>query len=315
MVGPAPLVSIPEAPAPEGQAETLLGHGDVPLRAALFPAPSPRGSVVLSPGRTEPIEKYFEVVGELTGRGFCVLAHDWRGQGRSHRLLKDRLAGHAEGWRGFLGDYQRLLAAFEARLPRPWLALGHSMGGCLTLLALEEGVGEFSGAVLSAPMLKLRPGRPLWLSELIARALVLAGRGARPLPGVAYDPIEGLFEAERLTHDPVRHHRYKAQLRAGPDLALGHPTWGWLAFALQASRLARSSPRLRRVAVPVSIVGAELDRLVDTSASREVAAALPQGRYVEAPGAFHEVLMETDERRAVFWRAFDDLANEICPRA
>jgi lysophospholipase len=32
---------------------------------------------------------------------------------------------------------------------------------------------------------------------------------------------------------------------------------------------------------------------------------------VEAPGAFHEILMETDERRAVFWRAFDDLARRV----
>ena len=40
----------------------------------------PPGKVVLSGGRTEPIEKYFEVIEDLTGRGFVVLAHDWRGR-------------------------------------------------------------------------------------------------------------------------------------------------------------------------------------------------------------------------------------------
>jgi lysophospholipase len=100
--------------------------------------------VVVSPGRSEPIEKYFEVVQDLLDRGFVVLVHDWRGQGLSHRALPDRLKGHAAGFKEFLGDYQALLAAFETRLPKPWIALGHSMGGCLTMLALATGESRFS---------------------------------------------------------------------------------------------------------------------------------------------------------------------------
>jgi hypothetical protein len=42
-------------------------------RSALFPAACPVGSVVLSTGRTEFIEKYAEVVGELLARRFTVL--------------------------------------------------------------------------------------------------------------------------------------------------------------------------------------------------------------------------------------------------
>ncbi|MFX9169433.1 alpha/beta hydrolase, partial [Acinetobacter baumannii] len=91
-----------------------------------------RGSVVLSPGRSEPIEKYFEVIGELQARGFTVLVHDWRGQGLSHRMLPDALAGHAPDWRTYLHDFDAMIAAFRARLPEPWIALGHSMGGGLT---------------------------------------------------------------------------------------------------------------------------------------------------------------------------------------
>src|SRR6478735_8712131 len=98
----APLVSIPEAPVPDhGTAEWFSGADGATLRAALFrPAlilegGQPRGSVVVSPGRSEPIEKYFEVVQDLLDRGFVVLVHDWRGQGLSHRALPDRLKGHA----------------------------------------------------------------------------------------------------------------------------------------------------------------------------------------------------------------------------
>jgi len=91
MTDPAPLLSIPEAEAPaNGGAAWFQGRDGARLRAALFhPDGPPRGSAVLSPGRTEPIEKYFEVVRELQARGFVVLVHDWRGHGLSVRMTSD----------------------------------------------------------------------------------------------------------------------------------------------------------------------------------------------------------------------------------
>ena len=97
----APLMGVPGAAAPPGgQGEWFRGAGGLRLRAAFWTpstlvAAKPRGTVVLSPGRTEPIEKYFELIGNFLARGWCVLAHDWRGQGLSARLLPDRLKGHA----------------------------------------------------------------------------------------------------------------------------------------------------------------------------------------------------------------------------
>ena len=89
----APLVDIPEDPVPPGaKADWYVGAGGAKLRAALFtPRGRPRGTVVLSGGRSEPIEKYFETIRDFMARGFVVLAHDWRGQGLSARELPDRL--------------------------------------------------------------------------------------------------------------------------------------------------------------------------------------------------------------------------------
>src|SRR6185503_3165023 len=94
----APLIATRETPVPRGlRASWFARPGGARLRAAVVAPPGPaRGSVVLSGGRTEPIEKYFEVIGELLGRGFVVLAHDWRGQGLSQRRPGDRLKGHPE---------------------------------------------------------------------------------------------------------------------------------------------------------------------------------------------------------------------------
>jgi len=313
---PAPLISIPQAPTPSGgHAEWFYGSDGARLRAALFPPPGPaRGSVVLSPGRTEPIEKYFETIADLTDRGFQVLVHDWRGQGLSQRLLPDPLKGHAHGFAQFLADHRALLDVFGPRLAEPWLALGHSMGGCLVLLALVAGEDRFAGAVLSAPMLAVSTAP--WPTA-VARALAwFAGRLGQSggYVGAPYDPLAYRFGADVLTHDRTRYDRYKAQLRAEPKLALSAPTWAWLEFALSAGDALAAPGALEAVVPPVTLVLAGDDRLVSNRASRSAAARLPGGRCVEIPGAYHEILMETDDRRDQFWVAFDQLADRISPR-
>lgn len=316
MAETAPLVGTDAAPVPEGAAaEWFIGAGGVRLRAALFvPDGAARGSVVVSPGRTEAIEKYFEVAGRLTSRGFVVLIHDWRGQGLADRLLRNRLLGHAAGFKDFLVDYEVLLATFENRLSRPWIALGHSMGGCLTLLAMAEGEARFAGAVLSAPMLGVRTGAvPRLVARALASILTLAGAGARPTPSAG--PAETSFESNILTHDRARYARNAGQLAACPDFALGAPTWGWLDFAFSATRRLATGRGMTRVSAPVTVIAAGDDVLVDNVALRSVTGRIKGGRYLEIPGAFHEILQETDAVQDVFWREFDDLVARVAPAA
>jgi lysophospholipase len=306
------LIDVAAAPVPErASAEWFVGADGLRLRAALFPARGePRGSVVLSPGRTEPIEKYFEAAEVLAARGFVTLIHDWRGQGLAERLLADRRLGHAVGYKDFLFDYAALLSAFEARLPRPWIALGHSMGGCLTLLALAEGERRFSGAILSAPMLGILVGAtPRSAARALASILTSIGRGGHPVPGPA--EISTPFESNIVTHDPARYARAQALIEACPDLALGSPTWGWLDFAFAATRRLARGAGTSRIGIPVTVVAAGDDKLVDNAALKVVTARLPHGRYVEIPGAFHELLQETDDVQAVFWREFDALVFRL----
>ena len=310
----APLIAVPGAPVPVGgQAAWFEGAGKAKLRAALFPARGQvRGSIVLSGGRTEPIEKYFEVIEDLTSRGYVVLAHDWRGQGLSHRELADRLAGHARGYEAFLTDYRALLAAYEARLPKPWFAIGHSMGGCLTLLALARGEARhFAGAVLCAPMLGVQTGGvPLPIARALAGLNVLLGRaGALARANGAAES----FETNVLTHDRARYERARAQVLAEPKLGLGGPTWGWLDFAFRATGYLARPENLKNVTIPVVIVSAEQDRLVDNTAQRAAARNLPQGEFVSVAGAYHEILMETDTMRNIFLRALDALLGKSAP--
>jgi len=306
---PAPLYSIAEAPAPAGAEPVWLTARDgVRLRAVLYPLETPRGTVVLSPGRTEPVEKYHDVISDLLGRGFSVLAHDWRGQGLSDRLSPDDpRKGHARGWRPFIDDYRLILATFQDRLPRPWIAMGHSMGGGLTLLALTEGAGPFDAAILSAPMCDIGTGGvDPRVARGIAALLSRLGQGRR----YAFPPSDALsepFDGTVLTHDAARFQRTLSLYQAHPDLVLGSVTWGWVDFALTLAARLRRPGVVEAVQTPLVILVAEQEKLVRNDAARAVARRAPNGLCVEVAGAFHEILMETESRRAEFWREFDAL--------
>lgn len=307
----APLLETPAAQAPDrGAAEWVVAGGGARLRAALFPPPARtrRGSVVLSPGRTEPIEKYFEVVQRLTGLGFAVLVHDWRGQGLSDRGVQPR-GGDARGSAQFMADYQAVLAAFESRLPKPWIALGHSMGGCLTLLALSRGEARFAGAMLSAPMLGLqtRPVPPM-IARLLAGCLTGLGMGSRAsVRDRGWQP----FESNVLTHDAQRYHRNVGQVQAWPQLDVGPPTWGWLDFAFSAIGELATGPGAPRIAIPLTVTAAGEEQLIDNAKVRQTTARVPGAKFVLIPGAYHEILQETDALQAPFWSEFDTLAAQV----
>ena len=134
------------------------------LRITLWPASGTKGTILLFNGRTEYAEKYGRIARVLTGAGYATLTIDWRGQGMSDRIARDARLGHV----GKFPDYQRdvaevIAAASELDLPRPWHLLAHSMGGCIGLRALIEGLAV-DRALFSAPMwgIKLPPlARPL----------------------------------------------------------------------------------------------------------------------------------------------------------
>src|SRR5260370_5157420 len=90
------LVSIPANPVPEGAVMGVLKTPDgISIRFARWPAPRGRkGTVCIFQGRIEFIEKYFEIVRDLTARGFAVATLDGLGQGLADRMLRERRQGH-----------------------------------------------------------------------------------------------------------------------------------------------------------------------------------------------------------------------------
>jgi len=315
----APLMSIPESRAPEGGVgEWFRGAGGLRLRLGYWPCVRPaRGTIFVSPGRGEPIEKYYELVKDLRERDFHVVVHDWRGQGLSARLLPDRLKCHARSSEEFLDDFQRLLDVFEDRAPKPWIMLGHSMGAALNLATLIKGEPRISGAFFTNPMLRIKTGRhSLWAVTFQTNWQLNHGRGTEYVPELFDDPFEHTFENDALTHDRERYNLWHEQLFACPHLAVGSPTWGWLAFALKIGEtILKDKNRVaKRVRTPITFLCSGDDHIIHKGPTKAFTRKLGKAAYVEIAGSEHEVLIEADEYRRQMFQELDAMLDNVAPR-
>ncbi len=300
------FVLIPGNPAPKGaQIVWFEGVGGRRLRACIAPAltfDSARGTCIVCPGRTEFIEKYFEVARELQEKGFAVIIIDWPGQGRSARLLGDSKKGHIDRFETFMGALANGLEAMQDRLPRPYVSLAHSMGGAIALAAIAEGLVKVEAAAFSAPMWGIQ-GRFFGMRYLIW-AMRVTGRSGdyAQQPG----PDE-TFEENIVTHSQPHWQMNRDLIDAAPELELGPVTWGWLSASLEILRRFARKNALEHIDIPVFVATAEEEKLVDNDSHTKFAARLPDCEHITIAGAMHEILMETDDKRAEFWAGFDRL--------
>lgn len=304
------LVALPDRPVPAGaRAGTITTADRIPIRYARWDATGAprRGTVVVCQGRSEFIEKYFEVVDELRERGFGVLTFDWRGQGGSGRLLADGRKGHVRRFSDYQIDLETVMSVVGLPDCRPpFYALGHSMGGAILIEAAHAGRTWFDRMVLAAPMVALaqvtRPG----LIRPVLGALSLAGLGGAIVPGGSAQPVAlKPFAGNPVTSDPVRYARAAAYAEADSRLGLGAPTVGWVRQALAVTRRFAHPLYTRGLRQPMLMIGAARDPLVDTPRIEEFAHRLKAGGAVVVPGALHELMQERDEIRSQFWAAFD----------
>ena len=303
------LVLIAENPAPEGAELHVLRTADaLSLRVAMWRGTGAAGTVLVLPGRSEFIEKYFEVVADLLRRGFAVVVLDWRGQGGSQRELADPRKGHVDDFRLYLRDLDAVLGLMDVqRLPQPWHGLAHSMGGAVLASAIAGGERRLSRAMLSAPMFGIHRAPSRGWAGALAAVLNLIGLGGWYVPGGRAHAPSALdsFEGNALTSDHVRYRRTEAALIAGPDLAIGSPTVAWVAAAFRVIREFEQPDFGLYARCPMLIVAAGADTIVSTPASEVLAERWRGASSVTIGGARHEILMERDALRDQFWAAFD----------
>jgi lysophospholipase len=280
----------------------------------------PSAVVVVLPGRTEFIEKYFELSRELASQNMAVWVLDWHGQGQSERY-KGRLAGrghsqdfelHADDLHDFILSYVKHACVHPDVGRIPMVMLAHSMGANIGMRFLHKYPGMFECAALSAPMLGIKPlaRLPLRGSLLLSRLLNFLSSTSYAFgqrDWAAHDP-NGL--SPPLSYDKVRNRVHESWMEKNEHLRVGGVTFGWIYQAIRSCAFLYSEAVLKSINTPLLIGLAGHDGLVDNVVTRRAAQFLPQAMLLEFPESGHEILMEKDAVRGQFLAAFHALVKE-----
>ena len=297
-LAPAPLYTdIYPGPDPAAAywAETSDG---VRIRLGVWQTHGARGTVLIFPGRTEYIEKYGVIAADFAARGLSSIAVDWRGQGLADRLLDEPLTGHVNHFTDYQKDVATMMrAARELNLPRPYFLVAHSMGGCIGLRAVMEGLAV-QAAAFTGPMwgIYLTPHMRL-PARLLSTVMPKLNQGHRLPVGTKQEPfvLTTAFDDNLLTTDTEMFDMMRDQLNAHPDLKLGGPSYVWLREALaETTHLSqRAAPNLPCI----TYVGSN-ERIVDVPRIQARMQSWKGGHLRVVEGGEHEVLMEGSAIRA-----------------
>lgn len=272
-----------------------------PLRTYVQPAIGEhRGSILWLGGRGDIVEKYIETLDSWARAGWSITSFDWRGQGGSGRVGGNPAVGHISDFSVWINDLAAFYGDWAAREPGPHVVMGHSMGGHLVLRALAENVIAPDKVVLVAPMLGFDTGiLPFPIAFWAARIMAKLKNEMRPAWKRNEKPSPPSASRQAfLTHDRDRYADELWWKEQDPSLALGPPSWSWLAAAYRSIASLNRRGAVEHIKAPILILCAEEDELVSAEAIHNFAVRLPSATLVVfGEDTAHEILREADGPR------------------
>lgn len=296
------LVETDDNPIPKDmRVGQLKAANDTHIRYALLRAKKTphKGTIICLHGRNECIEKYFETASDLAAQGFHVVTFDWRGQGASSRFIKNSAKGYIRDFKQSREDLNQVLE--EIVLPEcngPYFILAHSTGSLITLTAAYDLMGRISRIILLAPFLGMS-NTPLSTEAagFVATLLKWVGLGRIYMAGGPRPREAKPFSKNVLTSDPKRYARNTSLFSKAPHLFLGGPTASWVSAATKAMRQVNRESYLAKLHLPILIITAGRDQIVDNMVTKEISDMIPACKLVQIDGANHEILQEKDYYR------------------
>jgi lysophospholipase len=280
-----------------GSAHWLKTSDGLRIRVGHWPLDGAKGTVVIFPGRTEYVEKYGATAQALHDRGYASVSIDWRGQGLADRMTSNRDVGHVDRFTDYQHDVSAVMDQMaELDLPKPWFLICHSMGGCIGLRALMNGL-DVNAVMFSAPMWGIQMAgslRPFaWgLSEISKRL----GFDHALAPGQSSKSYltDAAFAGNTLTNDQTMFDAMRAQLIAQPDLGLGGPSMRWLNTSMREMNWLSAQPAPDMPCL--TFLGGQ-EAIVDPDRIRQRMSGWPNGQLRVIPEGQHDMMMDSPAMR------------------
>lgn len=265
-----------------------------------------RGTIVLAHGLSEHIEKYHDVVAELRKRHFAVAMLDWPGHGRSDpcpAARKEDFHVYDQAFASFME--QKVLDA----LPAPYIAMGHSMGGCLACCAVHDHPEWFSACMLCSPMLGVEATKK-------ATFLPYVGKGIAMMPESVRRKVNEKKRFDgRFTSDRAKYTRHQELVKANGHLLPRYDFVHWFNGMNDRFAKMRADGWYASIKTPTLLLLAGADTLVDNSAAVSAASLMEAVEMHILDDAWHELLMEKDIIQLPLWAHIDEFLAKHAPSA
>jgi acylglycerol lipase len=239
-----------------------------------------KASVIAVHGLAEHSGRYLNLVNHLVPSGYGVHSFDFEGHGKS-----DGMRGYIRRFRDYtdtLETYTQIITKQHGHLPL-FLA-GHSMGGLIALRFLLERQRDFTGAVLSGPLIRPKEHVPAIFATLVEILSII-------FPKMRVHSLE----AQYVSRDPEVVKAYiddplvfngKITSRLGSELA---------------KTMSLIATKAGEITLPLLIVQGGADKLVDPQGTQEFFGKVQSADKTIAvyDGLYHEVFNEPEKNEVL----------------
>jgi lysophospholipase len=290
-------------------AHIRLAHW-LPHRPSTHPA-----TILLLQGRSSYIEKFDETIEDLRNLGYEVWTFDWRGSGGSSRLISSNTQKvHIDSYETYINDLDYIIRTqIKSENSQPLILMGISMGGHLALRYLEEKPNKVAGAFLIAPMLNIHTNPyPCWLGRLMVTTATWLGFGNAYAFGYGdYNPNQKIDPKKVGTTDLVRYQRQLDLNLSKMSLVTAGPTFGWAYETFKSIDLVNAPSSLKKISVPVMIIRAGQEMVVDNSEDPFLCSHISQCQIKTYDKARHNIFIEQDAFRHQLFKDLEEFTSTL----
>ncbi len=248
--------------------------------------PGCRAVVAIAHGYAEHVGRYAELLAALDAAGYECHLLDLRGHGRS-----EGVRGYVRHFREYLDDFDLFLERISEARPKepdrtipPWILVGHSLGGLISLQYVLRRPSAFAALAVSSPFLRPAIKVPPLKAGLAAVVSFLKPTHLG----------KSEIAARWLSHDPAVVAAYEADPLVFKTL---NPRWFFEVRRAQREVFARAG----EIRLPAFFLLGSDDPIADPETARRVYERLGSAdkRLEVYPGFLHEILNEVERARVV----------------
>lgn len=268
--------------------------------------------MIVLPGKTcnDAWKKFISL--KFAALGFDVFVLDFRGMGRSQRLVSNPQMVHVGDFKDYLLDLEALVASNVIE-GMPVHIYGHSMGGLVALLALQKNTIKCSAAVLEAPMTGINTAPvPHFLAEPLAWFMVRVLKKSKDycVTQSDYKPPKNVFLDNKCSHSKEYYEQYIHLKESDKTMVPRGTSWGWILASLRAIREFLGNLKSQgNLKTKVFIGSAGDDKIVDNAHDAKIAEAY-HGVHHTYKGAWHSLQHDCESTRVAFFKDVEDFLKD-----